>query len=96
MDNDVMLIEYDGETPPRGEPCGTARIVEKGFDLDVMKRYVVLEVDSPIEFFRGRHRITYGALEQQPDGLVLPAPMGDETERSMIEELAAYHRALLV
>ena len=62
----------------------------------LMKRYVVLEVDSPIEFFRGRHRITYGALEQQPDGSVLPVPMDDETERSMIEEMTSYHRARLV
>ena len=91
----MEFIEYTGYTPPRPEPVGTARVIEKGFDTDAMQRYVVLLVDTPIEFFHGEHRVTYG-MGEYIGGVAVPVPMSDEDERREIEHIASYFRATLV
>lgn len=90
----MRYIEYKGPTPPRKAPNDTARIIEKGFDTDEMRRYVVLSVDSPIELFHGEHKVYYG-IDDVCDGVPLPHPMDEDEERREIARIASYYRAIL-
>ena len=72
-------MEFEGYIRHPPEHRGTARILEKGFDTDAMKRYAVFIFEPALKDGRKVLYKLYSAVEVD-ENEAMPTPMTDDME----------------